>query len=533
MPEPNSMVLFWITAFCCLGIATSENPGFQTRITAAGLNYANKEAIVQLSKSVRGQKINVPPGKAGPVSYSITDAEITEFSPPSSSSLKPIAGSGLKWSASDIGLAMSGRFRYSFRKIIKISDHGSFDISVSGVSFSVQVDLVSMPYTPLWCSTYSDSLIALIFLFLNGMDTNGRPSIRAGPCTSDIGSVSIKFHGRWAWAYNLFRRQFEKKIQRLLKEKMCILISHSLNTDAEKSLSLLKVTLGIGEMLELSYKLTRPPQFTSDYMETYHKGEIDWKSAPAPPPFRAPSLPPWKDTSRMMYLWVSDFMMNSLFYQAQQHNLLSYNLTAQDLPENAQGVLNTTCTSSLCIGNLIPELNKYPSCQLELQMRSTKMPQISVVNGSIETKMAGLIALYVRPMKTSSTLYFKPGEKENPVLGRLKSSTKTFGDFIFTMNANMTVTGQISVAEKVMHYKVTNMTITASLQNSTIPNVTERALNFLIKNAVERFIQPSIDFLGKKGIRLPLGKMSLKNAKLVLLKDAFVIATDLVYHTED
>ncbi|XP_021357965.1 lipopolysaccharide-binding protein-like [Mizuhopecten yessoensis] len=508
MAGSSGIVLFCLAVLYCLNIAVSENPGFQTRITAAGLNYANQEAIVQLSKSVRGQKINIPPGKSGSVSYSITDAEITKFVPPSSSSLKPIAGSGLKWSASNIDLAMSGHFKYTFKKVIKISDHGSFDISVSGVSFSVQADF--------------------------GMDTTGRPSIRAGPCTSDIGGVSIKFHGRWAWAYNAFRGQLAKKIKSLLKDKMCDLISRSLNTDAEKSLSSLKITMGIGKMLELSYKLTGPPKFTSDYMETYHKGEIDWKSAPSPPPFQAPTLPQWNDTSRMMYLWVSDFMINSLFYQAQQHNLLSYNLTAQDLPKSTRGVLNTTCTSSLCIGNFIPPLQqKYPNCQIELRMKSTKMPLISVVNGSIETKMAGLIALYVRPVKTSSTLYFKPRRTENELGSRLESNTRTSADYVLTMDANMTLTGQISVVEQVMHYKVTNMTITVSLRNSTIPNITEKALNFLIKYAVEKFIQPSIDDLGKKGILLPLGKVSLKNAKLVLLKDAFIIATDLVYHPDN
>ncbi|XP_021357955.1 lipopolysaccharide-binding protein-like, partial [Mizuhopecten yessoensis] len=128
---------------------------------------------------------------------------------------------------------------------LKFSDDGSFDISVSGVYFSVQADF--------------------------GVDITERPSISAGPCTSDIGGVSIKFHGKWAWAYNAFQGQFEEKIKSLLKDKMCDLISRSLNTDAEKSLSLLKITVGIGNMFELSYKLTGPPTFTSDYMETYHK----------------------------------------------------------------------------------------------------------------------------------------------------------------------------------------------------------------------------------------------------------------------
>ncbi|XP_060081853.1 uncharacterized protein LOC132561140 [Ylistrum balloti] len=485
-------IVFGMALLCCFDMMIAVNPGFQTRITTAGLNYANQEAIEQLSKSVRGRKLNPIHGK----SYSISNVEITEFSPPSPSSLKPIPGSGLEWSAEDIELGMHADFKYSF--IIK--DHGSFDVSVSHVSFSVQAIL--------------------------GADANGRPTIRAGTCNCNVGSASIRFHGHHAKVYNLIRRIVEGKIKRALKDKLCDVISKSINTDAEKSLSLLKVVMDIGQLFQLDYKLTGPPKFTSDYLETYHKGEIDWKAAPVPPPFNAPPIPQLDDTSRMMYVWVSDYLMNSLLYQTQKHNILSYNLTAKDLPEKDRGLLNTTCTSSLCIGNFIPPLQeKYPNCQIELQMRSKKMPEISVVNGAIETNMVGTIALYARPVL--STLYFKP---EN--VGH-ESRIRTSGGYILTMDVKMSLTGQMSVADHVMHYKVTNMTISVSLQNSTIANVTERALNILMKYVVERFIQPNIDELGKIGIRLPFGKkISLKNSKLVLLEHALLIATDVVYHPD-
>ncbi|XP_033754785.1 lipopolysaccharide-binding protein-like [Pecten maximus] len=508
MAAKAGTVAFGLAVLCCLGIVTSVNPGFQARITSAGLNYANQMAISQLSETVRGQDINIPPGKAGRVSYAIKEAKITGFSPPSPSSLKPIPGSGLQWSGANIGISMSAEFKYSYKmKFIKISDHGSFDVSVSRVSFSVQA----------------------IF----GKDTNGRPSIRAGPCTSDIGSLTLHFKGRMGWLYNLLRGPIEGKLKGLLKNKLCDLIGQSINKDGEKSLSKLKVTVGIGKLFQLDYTLTDPPKFTSNFMETYHKGEIDWKSAPAPPPFEAPPLPPWDDTSRMMYVWVSDFMMNSLLYQAQHHNFLAYNLTAQDLPESQRGVLNTTCTSSLCIGNFIPALQtKYPNCQLELLMRSSKTPEIAVVNNSIETKMFGSIALYAQPVGTSSTLYFKSGDLDKNLRNERGSSSRTVNsrNYILTMNANMTMTGQISVDEQVMHFKVTNMTITVSMQNSAVPNVSDKALNFLIKYAVKKFIQPSIDGLGKAGIPLPLGKATLTNVKVVLMKHAFVIATDVIYH---
>lgn len=494
----------------CIGVVSSLNPGFQAKITAAGLNYANENAIEQLSASMKDKKFNIPSGKAGKVSFSVTDAEITEFSVPTPfTSLKPIQGSGLQWSAANIRVSMKANFKYTVHKFIKFSDHGRFDVSVSRVSFIVRA----------------------IF----GMDTTGRPSIKAGPCSSDIGSLSLKFHGGMSWIYNLLRGIFEHKIKDVLNDKMCDVIGKLLNENAEKSLSSLKVTASLGKLFQLDYTLTDSPKFTSSYMETYHKGEIDWKSAPSPPPFHAPPLPPWNDTSRMMYVWVSDYMMNSLLYQAQKHNFLSYNMTAQDLPAGSRGVLNTTCTDSICIGNFIPALQKkYPNCQLELLMKSTKKSDIAVVNGAVETRMYGSISLYASPV---NTLHFKPGIPDHELRKNIYDfpprQAGNSGNYILTMDANMTMTGKISVDDRRMHFKVNNMSIAVSLQNSAVSNVTEKALNFLIKYAVQKFVQPSIDELGQIGIPLPLGKVTLKNAEVVLLKHAFIIATDVEYHPDD
>lgn len=55
----------------------------------------------------------------------------------------------------------------SYRPHIK--DHGSCDVSVSGVSMSVTADV--------------------------GVDTNGHATLSASGCSLDIGHVGVKFHG--------------------------------------------------------------------------------------------------------------------------------------------------------------------------------------------------------------------------------------------------------------------------------------------------------------------------------------------------
>ncbi|XP_052227663.1 bactericidal permeability-increasing protein-like [Dreissena polymorpha] len=103
-------------------------------------------------------------------------------------------------------------------------------------------------------------------------------------------------------------------------------------------------------------------------METFHKGEIYWMTTPTEAPFPAPPMPETGATDRMVYLWVSDFMFNTLAYAAQTNIYLQYNITAADLPASARGVLNTTCTGVIpqCIGGPIPA-RPYHSHKLKIK----------------------------------------------------------------------------------------------------------------------------------------------------------------------
>ena len=101
---------------------------------------------------------------------------------------------------------MHGNWRYKYSLgFVKIHGHGSFDVSVSGLDFSVSATL--------------------------GVDKDGRPTISSTGCSSHVGNLHIKFHGGASWLYDLFNKFVEKQIKSKLQAMMCM-ISAGLHPDS-------------------------------------------------------------------------------------------------------------------------------------------------------------------------------------------------------------------------------------------------------------------------------------------------------------
>ena len=61
------------------------------------------------------------------------------------------------------------------------------------------------------------------------------------------------------------------------------------------------------------------------------QGEIYWKADPKESPMKCPAMKDSSAHQNMMYLWVSDYMFETIAYVAQKHNILVHNLTADDV----------------------------------------------------------------------------------------------------------------------------------------------------------------------------------------------------------
>ncbi|XP_046381035.2 bactericidal permeability-increasing protein-like [Haliotis rufescens] len=471
------VVIFVVVVF--VAVVASTAPGFKARITQKGLTYANKMAMLALSQSIRKLHIPDQSGKSGKVTYSITGMTIKSFTTPGSS-MALGKGAGIKWSATGAGLSMHGDFHYKYKQgWIKISDHGSFDASLSGVSFSMTVKLG---------------------------DAAGKPKLAGSGCSSGIGGVKIKFHGGASWLYNIFSHVIEGKVKGLLQSQMCKLVVAAVNTQANKQLAKLPMTVLVLKKFLLDYSLISNPTFDTKFLETMLKGEVFWNGARKECPFSPAPLPTTPDTSHMLYLWVSDYMGNSLAYSGFQHGFLQYNLTAKDLPPGNRSILNTTCSGFKCVGAFVPQIGKkYPNSQVLMRMHATAPPNVTIAGGLINMNFAGNVDLYAKT-----------------------AGGKT--PFLLTITVVLDAKVNASIVRQLVTGKITSTNLKLDVKNSTVGTVSPTALQLVMNGALKLFILPQLNAQGQKGLVLPVtDNIHFQNAQLSLLKGALLISTDLSY----
>ncbi|XP_053402846.1 lipopolysaccharide-binding protein-like [Mercenaria mercenaria] len=392
---------------------------------------------------------------------------LTEFNPPTST-LGIIPGDGLSWKGSNADITVHGDF--SIKKWI-FSSRGSFTATVSGVAVRLGVDI--------------------------GKGDNGRPSIAARGCSSDIDHVDLKFHGGMSWLYNMFKRNVGGIIKTVVFEQMCKEINKKINDDGEKILAKLKVTTPLAKKFLLDYRLTQKPSFQTQYMETFHKGEIFWLSSPTTEsPLIPPPMPTNTDTDSMLYLWVSDYMFDTIGYTAQKHGFLVYNITQKNLPPCLSGLLDTTCDGFKCIGKIIPETGeKFPNSVVEIRMTSTQAPTMNVSSDGMSLNFAGKIDFYAT----------KPGTSSTP--------------FLLSLNAIMSTTVNVTIENKLLYARVDDLNLKLKFGKSAVGKFDDVFLDSLIKVALDVYVITQLNDLGKKGFPLPVSdKINFENTKISFAK---------------
>ena len=92
----------------------------------------------------------------------------------------------------------------------------------------------------------------------------------------------------------------------------------------------------------------------------YFQGEIFWLATPnEDAPLNAAPMPDTGNSSQL-YLSVSDFIANTLLYNAQKHGILIYNLTKKDV-NTFYIIFYTIYRNADFLRNIIPSLLKQQS----------------------------------------------------------------------------------------------------------------------------------------------------------------------------
>lgn len=376
----KSMVVLLIFAAAFLNDAGCQKPGIQMRITKKGFDYGMQAAMTRVRREIT--KMNMDQhGRAGKVEYWLSNFRVRNVQFPHTV-LRPISNVGVEVNLKGISLSGGGHLRYSYHT-------GIFGFKVNGaVGFSINLHSVQ---------TYTQ----VVF----GKDGRGRPTIGLRQCWSNIGSVGVSFHGGGilGWIMNLFRGQIGNMAKGMLTPFICQQVRGKVISGAAASLRGFPVTQRIDNTVNLDYHCVATPKYTNDYMDLFLKGQFQCSIKPST--HLVPnSFPVNGDHAKMLYLWVSDYALDTAGEAYQKSGLLSLSIESwkAKIPDSRLAEILQLKTFI----KMIPDLSKLGNCPVAVYARSYKAPSINIKANGVHGKVF-----------VEVNLKMKQGEKITPLFG--------------------------------------------------------------------------------------------------------------------
>ncbi|XP_065884847.1 bactericidal permeability-increasing protein-like isoform X2 [Dysidea avara] len=466
---------------CCL-CAAAVNPGLQLAITEKGLKYVADVGIPLLIEQLKTATIPPMSGRAdtpvGHFDYDLSNIKLQSFAIPTYS-LTSVHAVGLQLQASRMSASVHADWHYREESWPHVSDSGSADISMSSSSLKLSLAL--------------------------GRDTtNNHFTIETTGCSINIGHLSVDFHGGASWLYNLFNDQIADSLKDSLVKSLCSTADQYIDTSGKAAVESIPIVAKIDSTSEINYELISDPDFQPAYIQTQHKGEFYSIAKPVEAPITAPPIPPATsvDYSKMMYVWVSTYVVNSAAFVYRQSGILAYNITpSSSLPPGVS--INTDF-----FGAFIPELSKrYPHMDMVLDITAGQYPEAVVANNTISLNVPGtLVAMVKLPNNTLTTVF-------------------TLGLLIFT-KAQVTLASRSGV--EVIGFQDTLLSIDIKLISSEIGTFDVNSLQKSLQLIATYVIIPDINNYGTNGIPVPtVSGLSFVDPVITLGNNYIQIATDV------
>lgn len=487
--SPSCAIL--LVVCCALSALTKAqmNPGVVVRLSQSALDYTAQRAIRLLSDHVKnGAGIPDASGSSGKTSYSLTKMRVKDFNPPRST-VTVHNGIGVNWSLRNADISIGGDWRYRTKKLfIRISDHGSFTMSLSDVSIDIRVSL--------------------------GLAANGRPTISMLACSSSIGRAQARFRGSIvSWLYNILYRFVEGKVKHAISDALCKAVKRTVETDGTRELANLQTEFRIQNTFTLDYSLVQNPHFGNNYIESSHKGQFRWAGDPHVPPLH-PSPMQRQPSSSMVAIHVSDYVINTLAHVMQRHDQLSYTFTKTNLPASSRNVLDMTCTQ-FCLGKVFQSVAAtYPQSSAKLITNVVRPPTIHVSSGTVLIRFDAEMKVAVSDVDNG-----RPVDLVNVLFrGFVHGSASIENDKIVGRVINASVA-------------IVNTTILLPGASRTIPDGVLSFLNSMIQIYSQARIVPQLNRVAAIGFQLPkLKDINFVRPQLKLREGFFLVETDVAYN---
>ncbi|TMS39191.1 hypothetical protein L596_005756 [Steinernema carpocapsae] len=147
------------------------------------------------------------------------------------------------------------------------------------------------------------------------------------------------------------------------------------------------------------------PIITTQYFETQQLGEVRYNESVDRAPFFPKYMNTTHDSDRMLYLYGSEYIFNSLLYHAYQTDRLSLKLEESNLPDKYKGL--TSCNektgdegdfvTGICVGKLIPTVEqKFPNTTTSFHLLPHDLPEFRFADEMGTMDVSTRIMTYVK-----------------------------------------------------------------------------------------------------------------------------------------
>jgi len=460
------------------------NPGMQIALTNAGLNYAREIGVPILLTALKSaaipdftENVETP---VGHIKFTLSGIHIE--SDTVASSTIDSSPTGLSLALTGVGIAINGHWHYREDSWPHVSDSGSLDANTHGASISATITF--------------------------GATKTGQPSLHVASCTSNVGDLSVEFHGGASWLYNLFKGPIADAIKKALQPQLCSLATAEINTVANQALAKLPLNISLGDGVDFDLGLLAAPKDTASYLTTQHKGEFFYMKNSTNAPFATPAISVPATLPRMMYIWITTFLADSAGYAYQLAGVLDFTITNSMIPSTIPIQLNTSCFATVA-----PGLAKaHPNAGMVLQFNALPAPVNTTTNSS---------GLNVSLQFGAQFLVILPNGTKTPAF-QLHTTTVAAGIVDCAQN--------VSTKGWSVRFALREVSLELKLQASQYGPVDAASLQELVDFVVQGIVLPQLNKAGAKGIPIPIvDGVQFVKPEIVFGPDWVRVDTDVSY----
>ena len=466
------------------GGSADEQPGIRVAVTSKGFNFVCYRAIYLLKEYLATLSIPDIHGKAKvkilffnvKIDYTISDLKLYNVEIPNCSI--DTGSSGLTLTTTEISAKVNAHIKVKHSTWPHLHVSTDTEIDFQKVSFSLVV-------------------------YIDRDTTNNHVTLTIKACSVKISKVTVSFKGAHSKILDLLRDLFEDLIKSRLPPLVCGKVTRVIDKKGE-ALKSKPLILKLDGLIQLDYSLTQSPEYTASYMAAFFKGEFQPVGRSLIDPLKPRPLPPIQVGENMLYVWVTDYTLNTAGFALQKNGQLEYTLTPDRIPKSVPFKLNTRTFQPL-----VPSLSKhYPNMAMELAFASTKPPKIKTTQNRGTLSNSGTIQFNVIlpnntvttafilsfNLRTDFSLDFKPGG----------------GKFIAAVTFNLS-----------------SVNANFHLKSSNIGNFNPTSLTDTIRTLIDIAVVPAINHRGNKGVNIPsVGGIYMSNPNFSFNNGYSFLTTD-------